>query len=124
MHRPLAALAVLAALAAPAIAEDHLVSSRTAEQRLLAAESGRARNLAAVDSFVASGEGAAALATLGVDASAVRGTLSTLSDAELQELASRAAALQGDPVAGAIDRQVIYIGAIAVAAIILIILIA
>ena len=124
MNRSLLALAVLAVLAVPAIAEDHLVTTQTAQQQLLAAESARARDLEAVDSFVASTEGASALATLGVDSSAVRAALPALSDADLGELAARTAALQADPVAGAISREVLYIGAIALAAIILIILIA
>ena len=124
MHRSLVALAALTTLAAPAFAEDHLVTTQAAEQRLLTAGAERARNLATVDSFVASADGASALATLGVDSTAVRGTLSTLSDAELQDLAARTSALQADPVAGAMSRQVLYIGAIALAAIILIILIA
>ena len=124
MTRFLFALAALAALAVPAVAGDHLVPAQAAEQQLLAAESTRTANLAAADAFVTSGDGAAALAALGLDARAVRGALSSLTDAELQEIAARAAALQADPVAGAIDRQVLYIGAIALAAIILIVLIA
>ena len=124
MTRSLLTLTALAALAIPAAAADHVVSAQAAEQQLLSAESARSRDLLAVDSFVASPDGAAALAALGMDASGVRSALATLSDAELSELAARSAALQADPVAGAVSRQVIYIGAIALAAIILIILIA
>jgi hypothetical protein len=125
MKKTLAALAVLGLFAAPAVwAEDHLVSAEAAQQRLLAASAARAQDLAAVDAFVASAEGTAALATLGLDPGALRGSLATLGDDELRQIAERAAALQADPVAGAIDRQVLYIGAIALAAIILIILIA
>jgi hypothetical protein len=125
MKKTLAALAVLGLFAAPAVwAEDHLVPAEAAQQRLLAASAARAQDLAAVDAFVASAEGTAALATLGLDPGALRGSLATLGDDELQQIAERAAALQADPVAGAIDRQVLYIGAIALAAIILIILIA
>ena len=124
MTRALLAMAVLVTLAAPAAAEDHLVSPQAAQAQLLASESARASDLAAVDAFVASAEATAALAQLGVDASAVRGALPALSDAELSELAARTAALQTDPVAGALSRQVIWIGVIALAAIILIIAIA
>jgi hypothetical protein len=125
MRKSLAAFAVLAALAAPAAgADDHLASTRAAEERLLDAAAARAADAAAVEAFVASAEGAAALQAVGLDASRVRGSLGSLGDEELRGLAERAAALQSDPVAGAIDRQVIYIGAIALAAIILVILIA
>ena len=125
MNRFLLALAVLAALAVPAVADEHLVNPQAAQQQLLAAESARTRDLAAVDAFVASAQGMSALATLGVDSSTVRAALPVLSDAELAELAARTADLQSDPVAGlTVSRQVLYIGAIALAAIILIILIA
>ena len=125
MKKTLAAIAVLGMFAAPAAwAEDHLVTAEAAQQRLLDASAARAQDLASVDAFVASAEGQAALGTLGLDAGTVRGALGTLGDDELAQIAARAAALQADPVAGAIDRQIIYIGAIALAAIILIILIA
>jgi hypothetical protein len=125
MRKTLAALAVLCGLAAPsARADEHLVSPEAARQRLLDASAAREGHLAALDAFVTSAEGASALRAAGLEASAVRGPLAALGDAELEELAARAAALQADPVAGAVDREVIYIGAIALAAIILIILIA
>lgn len=127
MKQSLAALAALAVFAVPAVrAEEHLVSPQAAQQQLLDATAARAQNLAAVDAFVASPEGSAAMATLGVDAARVRGSLSTLTDAELQEVASRAAALQGDPVAGVpfSRNQILWIALIAVAVIVLIAIIA
>lgn len=124
MNRAPLALLALVALAVPAAAGDHLVTPQAAEQQLLAAASARERDRGTVAAFVASPDGAAALGTLGVDPAAVRAALSTLSDAEVREIASRAAALQADPVAGAVSREVIWIGAIALAAIILIILVA
>ena len=123
MTRSLLTLAVLSALAVPAAAE-HLVSPQAAQAQLLARESARASDLAAVDAFIASADGQRALGTLGVEAGAVRAALPTLSDSDLAELAARTAALQTDPVAGALSREVIWISAIALAAIILIILIA
>jgi hypothetical protein len=123
MIRALLVPAVLAALAAPALAADHLVSPQAADQQLRSAEAARARDLATVDSFVRQGEGARALAGLGVDPSTVQRALPTLSDSELSDLAARANALQTDPVA-ALDKQVIWIGAIALAAIIIIIIVA
>jgi len=127
MKQSLAALAALVVFAVPAVrAEEHLVSPQAAQQQLLDATAARAQNLAVVDAFVASPEGSAAMATLGVDAARVRGSLSTLTDAELQDVAARAAALQGDPVAGApFNRnQILWIALIAVAVIVLIAVIA
>ena len=122
MKKILAALLTLAALTGTATAQEHLVSPQAAEQQLLAATAARAQNLAAVDALVSSPEGSAAMATLGVDSARVRGALSTLTDAELEEIASRAAALQADPVAGApfSSRQILWIVAIVVVVIVVI----
>ena len=126
MKKSLATLATLVVLAGAARAEEHLASPQAAQQQLLEAAAARERNLAAVDAFVASAEGSAALATVGLDAARVRGSLATLNDSELQEVAARAAALRGDPVAGLpfTENQVIWIAAIAAAVVLVIILIA
>jgi hypothetical protein len=123
MKKILAALVTLAVLVAPAVrAEDHLVSPQAAQQQLLDAAGTRARNLSTVEAFVASPEASAALATVGLDAARVRGALSTMTDADLQEVAARAAALQADPVAGApfSSRQLLWIVGIVVLVIVVI----
>jgi hypothetical protein len=125
----LAAAAVLSAV--PVGAEEtlatpgtHLVTPDVAQARLLEASAERARNLARVDALLVSPEGGAALKTVGVSAERVRGALPTLSDAELQDLAARAAALDVDPTAGALTtKQWIWIG-VAVVAIVVIIIVA
>ena len=127
MRRILVALASAAVLyAVPAVAEElaapatHLVTPDVAQARLLEAGAERDRNLATVETLLASPEGAAGLKMVGVTEARVRGSLPTLSDAELQDVAARAAALQADPVAGAMThRQWIWI-AVAAAVIILI----
>jgi|SRR6185503_4656173 hypothetical protein len=124
MNKPLAALAVLAALSTPVWAGDHLVGTEAARQQLLDTAAARSRDLAAVDAFVTSPDGTAALARFGVDSADVRGSLAGLSDAELHDVAARANALQADPVAGELNRKAIWIGAAALAAIIIIILVA
>jgi hypothetical protein len=124
MKTPLAAIAVLAALCTPAWAQEHVVGTEAARQQLLDSTAARARDLAAVDAFVKSPQGTAALAQLGFDASAVQGRLAGLSDSELGDLAARAAALQADPAAGALSKQAIWIGVIALAVIIIIIAVA
>jgi len=131
MRRILVALASAAVLyAVPAVAEElatpgtHLVTPDVAQARLLEAGAERERNLATVESLLASPEGAAGLKMVGVTEARVRGSLPTLSDAELQDVAARAAALQADPVAGAMThRQWVWIIAAAAAIVLIIILV-
>ena len=128
MRMSLAALAVgivLSAAHASAQTQDHLAGVEVAQARLHEATQQRETDLATVEGFVTSPDGSAALAALGMDTGRVRGALTTLSDADLQSLASRVNALDADPVAGAMTtRTWIWIGAIAVAVIIIIILVA
>ena len=131
MKRILVALASAAVLSAvPVVAEElatpgtHLVTPDVAQARLSEAGAERERNLATVEALLASPEGAAGLKAVGVTEARVRGSLPTLSDAELQDMAARAAALQADPVAGAMtNRQWLWVAA-GVAAIVLIIILA
>jgi hypothetical protein len=107
MRKSLAVLAVLAALLAGdrAFAGDHLVTSAAAEARLAEAEAARQGDLALLDDVLSSPEAAAAAKAVGADLDAVRRATPTLSDAELRDLAARAAALQTDPVAGVSDHD-------------------
>ena len=131
MKRILVALASAAVLSAvPLVAEElatsgtHLVNPDLAQARLTEAGAQRERNLATVEALLASPAGAAGLKAVGVTEARVRGTLPTLSDAELQDVAARAAALQADPVAGALtNRQWLWIAA-GVAVVVLIIVLA
>lgn len=121
----LAVAALLGAAHASAQTQDHLAGVDVAQARLHQAAQQRETNLATVDAFVTSPDGLAAIAALGADAARVRGSLSTLNDAELQSLASRVAALDADPVAGALTKKTwIWIAAIAVVATIIIIAVA
>ena len=123
MNKTFTTFAILATLSVPTWAE-HLVPAEAARQQVAEAAAARGRDLAALEAFVASPEGASAFGGVGLEPSAVRAGLAGLSDAELRDLAARAAALRADPVAGELSREVIWIGAISLAAIILIILIA
>jgi hypothetical protein len=126
----LAAAAVLSAV--PVCAEEslaaagnHLVTPDVAQARVLEAGAARERNLATVESFLASPAGQAGMGAVGVSEARVRGALPLLSDAELQDVAVRAAALQADPVAGGLtSRQWIWILVAAAAITILIIAVA
>jgi hypothetical protein len=130
MRRILVALLAAAVLSAVqvgagerlATAGTHLVTPDVAQARLLAANAERERNLARVDALLVSPEGSAALNMVGVTEDRVRGALPTLSDAELQDLAARAAALQADPTAaGLTTKQWIWIMAAVVAIVVIII---
>jgi hypothetical protein len=96
---PVAALAALLA-AAPAFAQDHLLTRETAQGRLAAAADERRAELAAVDRALATPEAERAASSVGVDIAAVRAAVPALSDAELADVSQRAAALESDPVAG------------------------
>src|SRR6185503_9346402 len=88
----LAAAAVLSAVPLSAeeslaTAGNHLVTADVAQARLLEAGAARERNLATVESFLASPAGQAGMGAAGVTEARVRGALPTLSDAELQDVA-------------------------------------
>ena len=93
-------LALASLFAGQAMADDHVVSSAAAQQRLQEASAARDRGLATLDRALSSPEVSRAAATVGADTSALRAALPTLSDAEIADLAQRAAALETDPVAG------------------------
>ena len=97
-----APVAVLAAVlaAAPAFAQDHLLTRETAQGRLADAAAERRAELAAVDRALATPEAERAASSVGVDIAAVRAAVPALSDAELADVGQRAAALESDPVAG------------------------
>jgi hypothetical protein len=105
--RTFAALSVAAVLAAtaPTFADDHLVSPRTAQERLQGAEAGRQRDREVVDRALSSPQAQAAATAVGADLDRVRAAVGMLSDAELADVAARAAALQSDPVA-ALDSDI------------------
>lgn len=101
IRKSLAGLLVAAAISSlPASAEDHLVSPEAASARLAEAATLRERQLALLDRTLSSPAAAQAVAALGTDIGRVRAALPALSDAELKDLATRAAALDMDPVAG------------------------
>ena len=105
----LAAVAILAAVPAGAVERTatpgtHLVTPDFAQARLQEANAGREQNLATVESLLASPQGAEGLKMAGVSEARVRAVLPTLSNAELQDLAARAAALQADPVAAGLTK--------------------
>lgn len=116
MRKTVAAVAMALAMAFVAadrsLAVDHLVTTAEAQARLAEAESARQHDLALVDRVLSSPEAEAAARSVGADLDGARRAIPTLSDSELRDLAVRAAALEGDPVAGVSDhdlRWLLYI---------------
>ena len=109
MRKCLAVLAVAAAIlslpAGHAAAGDHIVTPDAVQARLSEAATQRAQNVATVQEVLSTSIAAQAAASVGADLDRVRAGVGTLSDTELRDLAARASVLQGDPVAGAMDRN-------------------
>lgn len=100
-----AAVAILSLPAGPAVAGDHIVTPDAVQARLSEATAQRAQDLASVQEVLSTPLAVEAAASVGADLARVRAGVGTLSDAELHDLAARASVLQGDPVAGAMDRN-------------------
>jgi Flp pilus assembly protein TadB len=98
--RLLLATALLTASGVFAFASDHLASPEAVQGRLSGTSSARAADLSRVEGALSSPQAARAAASFGVDVRQVRSAVATLSDAELRDLAERAAALDRDPRAG------------------------
>jgi hypothetical protein len=95
-------LAVGMLLAGPTAAYcgDHLVAPATLGERLDGAAGQRKRDIVAVERALSTPRAASAAAAVGMRVERVRAAVPALSDAELRDLAARAEALGGDPVAG------------------------
>ena len=102
MRKPTAILALVSMLfVAPiAVADDHVVSRDAAERRLADAATERASNIASLDALLATPGADKAAALAGIDLGRARQALPGLNDADLSDLAQRAAALTADPVSG------------------------
>lgn len=92
--------AFVLSLPAPGRTEPHIVAPAEVRARILAAHAERQHHLQALESLLATPAAAAAAQTIGVSAADLKAKAARLSDAELQDLAARARALQTDPVAG------------------------
>ena len=102
MRKPTAILALVSMLfAAPFVcADDHVVSRGAADRRLNDAVAERARNIASLDALLATPGADKTAALAGIDLGRARQALPGLNDADLSDLAQRAAALTADPVSG------------------------
>jgi hypothetical protein len=98
--RLLVASALVALSGTVTFASDHLASPDAVQGRLLAASEARGADLASVDEVLSSPRAGRAAAAVGVDIARVRAAATTLSDAELRDLATRASAIGQDPRSG------------------------
>jgi hypothetical protein len=89
--------------AAAANAEQHLVPSKAMARALVAADNERSADLAAVDRVLRTPAARTAATQAGIDVARLRQALPTLESAELRDLATRAQALEQNPVAGVTD---------------------
>ncbi len=99
-HRFLSAVLALLIVPAPGAAGEHLVTSADVQARFAAVAEERAGNLRTVRAALATPATAEAAALLHADLGRLRASVSSLTDAELRDVAVRAEALTADPVAG------------------------
>jgi hypothetical protein len=103
------------------LAQAHVVSRSDLQKEVLAVTQQRQHNLEKVKEFFSSEQAQKALKSAHMDATQVKTAASTLSDAELAQLASRAEKAQADFVAGTLSDRDLIIILVAIAALILII---
>ena len=116
-----AVLALFFAFPSNLAAQAHVVSPADLQKETMAASQARQRNLETVTQFLSSPRAQKALRSAHMDPSQVKTAVSTLSDQELAQLASRSANAQADFAAGRIDDRDLLIILLAIAALILII---
>ena len=114
-------LALFFAFPSNLAAQAHVVSPADLQKETLAASQARQRNQETVTEFLSSPRAQKALRSAHMDPMQVKTAVSTLSDQEVAQLASRSAHAQADFAAGRIDDRDLLIILVAIAALILII---
>lgn len=114
-------LVLLFAFPSNLAAQAHVVSPADLQQETMAASQARQRNLQTVTQFLSSQRAQKALRSAHMDPTQVKTAVSSLSDQELAQLASRSTRAQADFAAGRIDDRDLLIILVAIAALILII---
>jgi hypothetical protein len=102
------------------LAQSHVVSPADLQKAVLTASQTRQHNLAKVKEFFSSERAQQALKSAYMDPAQVKTAVSTLNDAELAQLASRADKAQADFAAGRLSDRDLIIILVAIAALILI----
>lgn len=114
---------LLALYTAPSalMAQAHVVSPKALQQETVAATQLRESHLESVNRFLSSSTAEKAMHTAHVDPVKVKNAVSSLSDAELAQMAARAGKAQADFVAGNIGEHDLILIILAMVALILII---
>lgn len=103
------------------LAQAHLVSPSDLQQQVLSASQSRMNNLQTVQRFLSSPAAEKAMRSLHADTRQVTNAISSLSDQELAQMATRADKAQADFAAGNINDHDLLIILVAILALILII---
>ncbi len=103
------------------LAQSHVVSPSELQKQVVSASQLRQRNLETVRQFLSSPAAEKALKTARMDLTQVKNAVSTLSDGELAQLASRAQKAQDDFAAGDLSERDLLLIILGIAALILII---
>lgn len=114
-------LVVLFAFPSNLAAQAHVVSPADLQRETMAASQARQRNLQTVTQFLSSQSAQKALRSAHMDPTQVKTAVSTLSDQELAQLASRSAKAQADFAAGRLEDRDLLIIIVAIAALVLIV---
>jgi hypothetical protein len=102
-------------------AASHVVSTADLQKATLAASQARQRNLEQVRQFLSSEQAQKALRSAHMDPAKVKTAVSSLSSAELAQLAARTQQAQADFAAGTLDNRDLLLLILGIAALILII---
>ena len=123
--REVSSLLIIMLLAAPFLfaADGHVVSPAELHQQLLGAAQARQSNVAKIEHFLSREPVQKVLKTTGMEEAKVRQAISLLSDEELARLAQRAATVENDFAAGALNNQQITYILIALATAVIVLLI-
>lgn len=114
-------LAALFAIPSDLLADTHVVSMAELQAQTRAAGQARQNNLSTLRQFLSSPAAGKALAGAHINARQVQSAVSSLSDQELAQLASRAGKAQADFAAGTMSDRDLLLILVAIAALILII---
>jgi hypothetical protein len=114
-------LVALFAIPTNLFAETHVVSLAELQAQLRTTGQTRQQNLVAVQQFLSSAAAQRAFANAHLDDTKVRTAVSSLSDEELRQLASKANKAQADFAAGTLSDRDLLLILVAIAALILII---
>jgi hypothetical protein len=114
-------LVLLFAFPSNLAAQAHVVSPADLQKDTIAATQARQRNLQTVTQFFSSEKAQKALRSAHMDPAQVKTAVSSLSDQELAQLASRSTKAQADFAAGRIEDHDLLVILVAIAALVLII---